>query len=110
MLLIQSYENAHYASPDAEPIDFLLYVMESRGLTRKDLEPFIGTRCGNIQSRAVAFTGYDSPLVDGFRAPRRRFDSTLRRYTGGVALACRRTAWRALPILALQASLFEKSS
>ena len=39
MLLIQSYENAHYASPDAEPIDFLLYVMESRGLTRKDLSP-----------------------------------------------------------------------
>ena len=44
VLLIQSYENVHYAIPDAEPIDFLLYVTEARGLTRKELEPFIGSR------------------------------------------------------------------
>ena len=44
VLLIQSYENEHYAIPDAEPIDFLLYVTEARGLTRKELEPFIGSR------------------------------------------------------------------
>ena len=44
MLLIQSYENVHYAIPDAEPIDFLLYVTEARGLTRKELESFIGSR------------------------------------------------------------------
>ena len=44
VLLIQSYENSHYAIPDAEPIDFLLNVMDVRGLTRKDLEPFIGSR------------------------------------------------------------------
>lgn len=30
--------------PSPEPIDFLLYIMENRGLVRKDLEPFIGNR------------------------------------------------------------------
>ncbi len=43
-LLIQEYEREHYPIPDAEPIDFLLHVMDTRGLTRKDLEPFIGSR------------------------------------------------------------------
>lgn len=43
-MLIQAYEEKHYAIPAAEPIEFLLYVMESHGLTRKDLEPYIGSR------------------------------------------------------------------
>ena len=43
-LLIQEYEREHYPIPDPEPIDFLLHVMEARGLTRKELEPFIGSR------------------------------------------------------------------
>lgn len=44
VMLIQAYEEKHYAIPAAEPIEFLQYIMESRGLTRKELEPFIGTR------------------------------------------------------------------
>lgn len=44
MLLIQAYESEHYPIPDPEPIDFLIHVMEARGLTRKNLEPFIGSR------------------------------------------------------------------
>ena len=43
-LLIQDYEREHYPIPDPEPIDFLLHVMDARGLTRKDMEPFIGSR------------------------------------------------------------------
>ena len=43
-LLIQEYEREHYPIPDPEPIDLLLHVMDARGLTRKDLEPFIGSR------------------------------------------------------------------
>ena len=43
-LLIQEYEREHYPIPDPEPIDFLLHVMDARGLTRKDMEPFIGSR------------------------------------------------------------------
>lgn len=43
-LLIQAYEAKHHPVGDPEPVDFLLYVMEQRGLTRKDLEPYIGSR------------------------------------------------------------------
>jgi HTH-type transcriptional regulator/antitoxin HigA len=44
VLLIQAYEAVHYAVPDLDPIDFLHHVMESRELTRKDLQPYIGSR------------------------------------------------------------------
>ena len=44
VLLIQAYESVHHPVPDPNPIDFLHHVMEARGLSRKDLEPFIGSR------------------------------------------------------------------
>jgi len=43
-MLIESYETRHYPIPDPDPIELLAHVMESRGLTRKDLEPSIGPR------------------------------------------------------------------
>jgi HTH-type transcriptional regulator/antitoxin HigA len=43
-LLIEDYERKHYPIDDPDPIEFLLHVMEARGLTRKDLEPYIGGR------------------------------------------------------------------
>lgn len=43
-LLIENYERRHFPIPDPDPIEFLAHVMESRGLTRKDMEPFIGPR------------------------------------------------------------------
>jgi HTH-type transcriptional regulator/antitoxin HigA len=43
-LLIQDYESKHHAIPDPDPIDFLQGVMEQRGLGRKELEPYIGSR------------------------------------------------------------------
>ena len=43
-LLVERYEQEHFPIPAPDPIDFLQYVMESRGLSRKDLEPFIGSR------------------------------------------------------------------
>jgi HTH-type transcriptional regulator/antitoxin HigA len=43
-LLVESYEATHYPMDTPDPIEFLLYIMESRGLTRKDLEPYIGSR------------------------------------------------------------------
>jgi HTH-type transcriptional regulator/antitoxin HigA len=43
-LLIEHYERQHVPVPDPDPIDFLEHVMESRNLTRKDLEPYIGPR------------------------------------------------------------------
>ncbi len=43
-LLVENYEAAHYPIDAPDPVDFLLYIMENRGLVRKDLEPFIGNR------------------------------------------------------------------
>ena len=43
-LLIADYETRHFRIADPDPIQFLEYVMESRGLTRKDLEPYLGSR------------------------------------------------------------------
>jgi len=44
VLLVERYELEHFPIPDPDPIEFIHYVMESRGLVRKDLEPFIGSR------------------------------------------------------------------
>ncbi len=44
LLLVQAYEAKHAPVPDPDPIDLLNHVMEARALSRKDLEPFIGTR------------------------------------------------------------------
>lgn len=43
-LLIEQYEIHHFPIADPDPIDFLVHVMEARGMTRKDLEPYIGPR------------------------------------------------------------------
>ena len=43
-LLIQAYEAAHSPIPDPDPVEFLLHVIEAREMTRKDLEPYIGSR------------------------------------------------------------------
>jgi HTH-type transcriptional regulator/antitoxin HigA len=42
--LVDHYESQHEPIEPPDPIDALLYHMESRGLTRRDLEPFLGSR------------------------------------------------------------------
>lgn len=42
--LVEAYEEQHYHIPLPDPIEAILYHMESRGLARCDLEPFIGSR------------------------------------------------------------------
>ena len=42
--LVDVYEEQHYPVPAPEPVEAILYHMESRGLTRRDLEPYIGNR------------------------------------------------------------------
>jgi len=44
VLLIEAYEREHFPIPAPDPIELLLHVMEARGLERKDLEPYIGSR------------------------------------------------------------------
>ena len=42
--LAEAYEDKHYAIESPDPVDAIKYTMESRGLSRKDLEPCIGSR------------------------------------------------------------------
>ena len=43
-LLIEAYEREHAPVAAPDPIELLLHVMEARGLSRKGLEPYIGSR------------------------------------------------------------------
>lgn len=83
-LLIEAYEREHFPIEDPDPIDFLQHVMEARELTRRDLEPFIGSRArvAEILNRVRPLTldmirklarGLDIPadvLVRGYRLRR----------------------------------------
>jgi HTH-type transcriptional regulator/antitoxin HigA len=42
--LVDHYESRHERIEPPDPVDALLYHMESRGLTRRDLEPLLGSR------------------------------------------------------------------
>lgn len=42
--LVEAYEERHYPIPAPDPVEAIRYYMESRGLSQKDLEPFIGDR------------------------------------------------------------------
>ena len=42
--LIDVYEAEHYPMDAPDPIEAIKFRMEQRGLTRRDLEPLIGTR------------------------------------------------------------------
>jgi HTH-type transcriptional regulator/antitoxin HigA len=42
--LVESYEEKHYRITIPDPIEAIFYCMESRGLSRSDLEKYIGSR------------------------------------------------------------------
>jgi HTH-type transcriptional regulator / antitoxin HigA len=42
--LVEAYEERHFSIPMPDPVEAILYHMESRGVTRRDLEPYIGSR------------------------------------------------------------------
>lgn len=56
--LVEAYEEQHYAIPPADPIEAVLYFLESRGLTRQDLEPLIGD-----SARVAAVLNRQRPLT-----------------------------------------------
>lgn len=43
-LLVEDYEERQYPVPPPNPVAALEYYLESRGLTRRDLEPYLGSR------------------------------------------------------------------
>ncbi len=42
--LVEAYEDKHYSIPMPDPIAAIEYYMESRGLSRRDMEPYLGSR------------------------------------------------------------------
>jgi HTH-type transcriptional regulator/antitoxin HigA len=71
-MLVEQYEAKHYPIPAPDPIDFLHYAMEARGLTRKDLEPYIGSRgrVAEVLNRVRPLTlAMIRSLSDGLKLP-----------------------------------------
>ncbi len=56
--LVEAYERKHEPILPPEPIEAILYYLESRGLTRQDLEPAIGShaRVAEILNRKRPLT------------------------------------------------------
>ena len=44
MMLVEKYEEEHYPIPPSDPVEAIKFLMEQKALTRKDLEPYLGTR------------------------------------------------------------------
>ena len=44
MLLVEKYEEERFAIPASDPVEAIKFLMEQNGLSRKDLEPYIGAR------------------------------------------------------------------
>ena len=42
--LVEAYEEKHDPIPPPDPIEAILHYMESQGLSRRDLEPYLGSR------------------------------------------------------------------
>jgi HTH-type transcriptional regulator/antitoxin HigA len=79
-ILVERYESEHFPIPDPDPIEFLGHLMESRGLTRKDLEPYLGSRArvAEVLNRVRPLTlEMIRRLSEGFGVPA---DVFVRRY------------------------------
>ena len=42
--LVEAYEQQHYPIPPADPVETILHHMESQGMSRRELEPYLGSR------------------------------------------------------------------
>lgn len=58
LTLVEAYEEANHPLPPSDPISAIEFMMEQRGLTRRDLEPMIGSRArvAEILNRRRALT------------------------------------------------------
>jgi HTH-type transcriptional regulator/antitoxin HigA len=72
VMLVEKYEAQHFPIAAPDPIDFLNYAMEARGLTRKELEPYIGSRgrVAEVLNRARPLTlAMIRRLSEGLKLP-----------------------------------------
>lgn len=56
--LVEAYESRHHPIAPPDPIEAILYRLEARGLTRRDLEPMLGSR-----ARVSEILGRRRPLT-----------------------------------------------
>ena len=57
-ILVEAFERERYPIPPPDPIAAIEHCIENRGLTRRDLEPFIGsrTRVSDVMARRRPLT------------------------------------------------------
>jgi len=56
--LVQAWEEKHWPIDLPDPVEAILFAMEQRGLSRRDLEPFIGSR-----ARVAEVLNHKRPLT-----------------------------------------------
>ncbi len=42
--LVEAYEEQHHPIPPPDPVEAILHRLDSQGLSRRDLEPYLGSR------------------------------------------------------------------
>ncbi len=82
-LVIETYEKARWPIGLPDPVDAIRFCMDQQGLTRRDLEPYIGSRARVSEvlsgKRALSmrmiralYTGLDIPLEVLVQEPRQQ--------------------------------------
>ena len=66
--LIEAYEAAHHPIPAPDPIAAIEFMMEQKALTRRDLEPAIGSR-GRVSEVLTRKRPLTLPMVRALAAP-----------------------------------------
>jgi HTH-type transcriptional regulator/antitoxin HigA len=56
--LVEAWEEKHWPIGSPDPVEAILFAMEQRGLSRRDLEPFIGSR-----ARVAEVLNHKRPLT-----------------------------------------------
>ena len=56
--LVEAWEEKHWPIDSPDPVEAILFAMEQRGLSRRDLEPFIGSR-----ARVAEVLNHKRPLT-----------------------------------------------
>lgn len=56
--LVEAWEEKHWPINPPDPVEAILFAMEQRGLSRRDLEPFIGSR-----ARVAEVLNHKRPLT-----------------------------------------------
>ncbi len=72
MLIVEKYEDEHYAIPASDPVEAIKFLMDQNSMSRKDLEPYIGTsgRVSEVLSRKRSLTlAMIKKLHEGLKIP-----------------------------------------